>query len=217
MTIYNNMDVPKALQESQNTPMENLPKIPGMQLQHTTNFKRAQQLNLRRALRIVIPQSLFFPENGDSTETADESEERIVWGNIDPACIYAQAEATDTYSYADAEWMQMQHECLRRREALHSLGRADEETEGTGDEGSEGTDSEGDLGCGGLFSVLDEDSPLGQHSDDDPSGRGAWVAYDFGDVFAVEECPEGLHALSSAEMSTSCMPAVAAPPAMDDY
>ena len=44
-----------------------------------------------------------------------------------------------------------------------------------------------------------------------------WVAYDFGDVFAVEECPEGLHALSADAMSASCMPAVAAPPAMDDY
>jgi hypothetical protein len=223
MTVYISVELPKEPNAKHNTPIETLPKFPGMHLQHTTNFKRAHQLNLRKALRIVIP-DLFSPENGDSTETADESEERIVWGNIDRACIYAQAEATDTFSYADAEWMQMEHECLPR----HALGRADEETEGTGDEVSEGTDSEGDLGCGGLFSVLDEDRPLGQQSGDDPSGRGVmrehqgecrgenehWVAYDFGDVLAVEECPEGLHALSADAMSASCMPA---PPAMDDY
>jgi hypothetical protein len=227
MTIYISEKLPKTPNANPNTPLETLPKIPGMHLQHTINFKRAHQLNLRKALRIVIP-DLFCPENGDCKEREkDEEEERIVWGNIDPACIYAQAEATDTNSYADAEWTLMEHECLRRHEAL-ALGRADEETEGTGDEGSEGTDSEGDLGCGGLFSVLDEDRPLGQHSGDDPSGRGAmsehqgecrgdnehWVACDFGDVFAVEECPEGLCALSADAMSAGCIPA---PPAMDDY
>jgi hypothetical protein len=36
------------------------------------NFKRALQLNFRKALRKVILESLFYPENSDSTETADD-------------------------------------------------------------------------------------------------------------------------------------------------